>query len=479
MSRSISLTSSANQLREPDRESAQSGSHTRQYNSSGQNDGQPSKHQDHAQDKLNKTNGVHSEKDAEKQREPPRSHYAAAIQTFSPIWFAIVMNTGVLGQFPPTLKFLATNISGIIMHQTPQPYNGRWWFICSCILYVTSLVLFCSFVLVLLLRAILYPKTVPGPGAKQPSVSAEEISISACIPISILTLIDQTIYIASDANWNGTGHGFMLFCYVAWWVVVVWILITTQATYVNLTRTSAISPDTLPPACIIPGVGVVTAAVVGASVVTYGYDVSPQLAVPVIIVGYILIGWGIFWALFVYATFFIRSLNAGWLPPEKIPTLLFLVGPPGQTAGALMALGSAAQKHFPNYGDDSPIFTLMGGQSFAATSALFALIFLGLYALWLIYSIYGILEAAFAGKIKSFTFTWWGTIFPTATGNLAFVFLADGFNSQAFAVLSCIWLVVLFIDYFACWIFTIIGIVKGDLLDGREEDEKEARQKSD
>ena len=81
----------------------------------------------------------------------------------------------------------------------------------------------------------------------------------------------------------------------------------------------------MPLSPFLPAVGVATVALVGGQIVTYAYDISPRLAVPVIIVGYLLDGLAIWLSIILYGIFFQRLIARGWPEPAKRPTLMMLV----------------------------------------------------------------------------------------------------------------------------------------------------------
>lgn len=54
-------------------------------------------------------------------------------------------------------------------------------------------------------------------------------------------------------------------------------------------------------------------------------DISPRLAIPVVILGYFLAGLAVWITLILYGVYFNWSMAVGWPPPPKLPTLLMLV----------------------------------------------------------------------------------------------------------------------------------------------------------
>ena len=92
-----------------------------------------------------------------------------------------------------------------------------------------------------------------------------------------------------------------------------------------LFRTNLIDDRSINPSLFLPVVGVATAAVVGGQVVNYAFDISPRLAVPVIIVAYLLGGFAIWLSVILYSIFFHRLMASGWPEPAKRPSLMMLV----------------------------------------------------------------------------------------------------------------------------------------------------------
>ena len=90
---------------------------------------------------------------------------------------------------------------------------------------------------------------------------------------------------------------------------------------------------------------------------------------------------------------------------------------------------------------------------------------------------YLIIEAAFKKQL-SYSLQWWGTIFPMATVNTAWIAFATEMDSPTFRTLAAIFLILLFIDYFINWGFTIRDIWMGKLLNGsRSENPANGRVK--
>ena len=64
---------------------------------------------------------------------------------------------------------------------------------------------------------------------------------------------------------------------------------------------------------------------VGGLVCSYADDVSPRLAVPVIVTGYFLAGLAVWISIILYGMYFRQYMVVGWPEPAKRPSLLTLV----------------------------------------------------------------------------------------------------------------------------------------------------------
>ena len=139
----------------------------------------------------------------------------------------------------------------------------------------------------------------------------------------------------------------------------------------------------------------------------------------------------------------------------------------GQASGAIQELGNAASKNFGQY-NQGTFLTQQATSPIASISVVLALMFVGFDLFWLMFALYFIVDGAAQRKL-SFTMTWWSTIFPVATLNIALLNLSIEMDSPAFRVLTTGMLLILLIDYFICWGFTFWGIWEGRILNGREE----------
>ena len=200
----------------------------------------------------------------------------------------------------------------------------------------------------------------------------------------------------------------------------------------------------------------------------YSDGANARLSIPIIIVGYIICGLGFFVALLIYAAYFVKLINHGLPPPHLTPSLIMLVGPSGQTAAAVLALGSAAKTHFGAYGKGT-FLQAQPGELLATVGVLLALLVIGIGLLFAIFAVYILVDTAVKRQHK-YTLIWWSTIFPMATFNTTFIELGVKMDSPTFRTLATIFLLLLLVDYFTNWAFTIRDIWLGKLLNGPRSD---------
>ncbi|KAL9070531.1 MAG: hypothetical protein Q9161_004828 [Pseudevernia consocians] len=251
-----------------------------------------------------------------------KSAFQNTLENFTPLWFVIPMNTGILG---------------ILMHQLPYQFNGLP--ILSTIMYLLDLTIFALVCCMTTLRWALYPKAAQ----RKTAASIDEIAFLALAPITFLTLASLTGLIVSNAYWGG--HACSIVAYVMWWIGMSWMLTTCTdvdipplvilltmtvgvGICITLFRANLIDDRSMTPSPLLSAVGVATAAVTGGQIINYAYDISPRLAVPVIIVAYLLGGLAIWLSIILYGVFFHRLMASGWPEPAKRPALMMLVSDP-------------------------------------------------------------------------------------------------------------------------------------------------------
>jgi len=181
---------------------------------------------------------------------------------------------------------------------------------------VLDLVLFVVFSFIFLLRLVLYRSAA----VSEIFENVREITYLGAPAIAFLTLVAQVALTCS----NSWGHGFTILAYVLWSIGMAWIVTVCTTLYISAAKLSIIKDATMPTAVFLPLVGVMTAATVGGLMANYAYEISGRLAMPVIIVSYMCVGYGVLVSLLAYASYLHKLMITGWPPADEIPGLILL-----------------------------------------------------------------------------------------------------------------------------------------------------------
>ena len=291
------------------------------------------------------------------------------------------------------------------MHTLPYQFPGLR--VISTVLFVVDLVIFILCSVLMSLRFLLYRRAA----WDEITSDVNELCFMSCFPIAWMTLTSLTSLIVSNSYWGG--HAFTIVAYVMWWISVAWVLLFGIGTYIILTLRPLTKAYDLSLSIILPAVATSTAAVVGGFLAIYSASISARLAVPMIIMSFMLVGIGFFVAMMVFALLLQRILANSWFDGVRRPSLVILLGPVGQSASALLALSTASTIHFADYGK-GPLLRQEAAMALHGACVLFALMMFGLGIFWASYAVYAILDAV-VRKHAKWTPAWYSTIFPSGT----------------------------------------------------------------
>jgi len=232
--------------------------------------------------------------------------WGAALESFRPMWFAIVISSSGIG----------------LVLNGPFVYRAHWQITIATIMYIVALITFFVFLGLQIARWIVFPHVAVRRAMSDP----DELGAYAIPPIALMTLASLTIMQVST-SWGG--YAFMMVGYVLWWIGVVWVFITAVVVLCTLIYTGSQSGRNMSPVLFMAPVGLATAGAEAGFITIFGNgegQMSPRLAVPMIVVGYFALGIAFFMALLLYTIYFHRLLSAGWSAPAKRAGLFILVG---------------------------------------------------------------------------------------------------------------------------------------------------------
>jgi tellurite resistance protein TehA-like permease len=293
-------------------------------------------------------------------------------------------------------------ILATLMHTLPYQFSGLKTI--ASVLYLLDLIIFIICVVLMTARFLTYRKTA----WTEITSDVNELCFMSCFPIAWMTITALTSLIVSNAPW---GSSFTIVAYVMWWIAVAWTYTFAVGIYIILTVKQLTEARTLSLAIVLPAVACSTAALEGGILAIYSRDISARLAVPMIIVSFMLVGIGFLVAINIYSLFLQRILVNGWFDAAKRPSLTILLGPAGQSASALLALADASTMHFGQYGKGEFL------QQTAATAlhgacVIIALMMFGLGLFWSAFDVYAIMDSIVRREAR-WSPAWYATIFPT------------------------------------------------------------------
>jgi len=349
-----------------------------------------------------------------------------------------------------------SGVLGILTHQCPYQFRGLRTI--STIFYLLDLILFIIFSIIFILRFIMFESQA----YNEIINNQADLMLVACWPIAFMTLTSLTPLILSNTSWGG--HPWTIVGYVMWWFVVLANLIILFFVFITLIRHHEASDRRMPMQVILPAVSVSTIAVTGGLITSLSNDMSPRLAIPIIITSFMLVGIGILLGLILSTYLFHNLLAQGWPPPPATPTLFIFVGPMGQSAAALQFLGAAAQTHakFAPY-NKGTFITAESAPPLNVACVLIALMLTGLGIIWTIFAVYAMIERAVQKKL-SWTPSWNAIIFPLGTLTTSTSLFGIAMDSPAWRVVTAMLIIVLTGVFFVNLGFTLTKIWRGELL---------------
>jgi tellurite resistance protein TehA-like permease len=347
-------------------------------------------------------------------------------------------------------------IIAILLHQLPYQFRGLP--VISTVAFVIDLLLFIIFSLLFLLRFAWFGRQA----YYEVTDNINELALGACWPIAWQTLSSLTGLVVSNAYWGS--HAFTLVSYVMWWFGTGWTVAYLLFTLLTLIRRHNAFDRRLPPTIVIPAVGVATAATTGGLIASYADGISARLAVPIIIVSFMMVGIGIFLSIFLYGYLLHDFFVDGWPAPDNIASVWVFIGPMGQSAAALQILGSAASTYgrFAGY-NKGTFLTESAATMLDVACVLLALLLSGMGIIWTLISVCAMAEKVWQGQLK-WTLTWNSIIFPTGTLTTSFLLMSIEMDSPTFRVVTTALAILLILVFLLNTAFTFLRVAKGELL---------------
>ncbi|EXJ75946.1 uncharacterized protein A1O5_00454 [Cladophialophora psammophila CBS 110553] len=349
------------------------------------------------------------------------------IKYFTPSWFTVTMGTGVVAS---------------LLNQFP--YNARWLYWLSVVVFCLNIGLFALFIFVSILQFILFPRvwiTI----VERPN----QAFFLSSIPVSLGTIVNMMVFVCAPA-WG------KWVVYLAWglWMAdaALSLLCALFLPFLLVIKRQEETPlSTITALQTFPVIGTVVASATAALVA--GVLPDNEQALVTVLIGYVLWGVGVPSAIFILITYWQR-LTIHKLPPRELIVSCFIpLGPLNMGAFAIMKLGNVAMRVFPL---TETIHPLAGDLAYNF-GVLLSLILWGFTLLWLFLAVATIYHC----KHFPFNMGWWGFTFPIGTLALSSNTLAEEIPSRFFRVIGSVTSVCVFL----LWILVVYATLR-DLITG-------------
>ena len=334
-----------------------------------------------------------------------------------------------------TQTFLISQGSGVlavVLHDLDWGFHGSHTI--STILWIFTIVIYFIFLMIYLLKVIRHPRTV----RQELDKDIVELSCLASISITFGVITDMVALVSAQA-W---GHSWSMLAYVLSWIHVAIAFTANVGIPYKYFASEPPGIDGMPPNVVLPSIAGITAAAT-CGVVAFSGKLSSRADVPLILVGYIILGLGLPFSFIVTAVYITRLFSSGLPPRAQNSTNWILVGPLGQAAYACQILGAASASpghlSFAEY-NRGYFITANSGEIISTVSTLAALVLWGYATFWVLFCMAATvhLEVFSQDGIKNskYSLSAWSPMFPLGVYTLATLQFGKNMNAPAWNALS-------------------------------------------
>ncbi|GES63281.1 malic acid transport protein [Aspergillus terreus] len=268
------------------------------------------------------------------------------------------------------------------------------------------------------------------------------------------------------------GAAWGIVAYVLWWINTAMAVVVLMGIPYVFVRIQPPGVKAVLPGVLLPLITTLTSAAGGGVICRYG-ALSSRLQVPVIMVSFLEVGLGLALAVTLADTFMTRLFDKSFPSVDEIYQDMILCGPFGQGSFALQILGQAVSRDALAEYNRGTFLTADAAKPIAFASELAGLLVWEYGTFWWCFAIISI-SHTFISRTRhrqqtSFTLAAWSLVFPWGVYTNAAVELGKLMDSPAFKVWSTALLLMLLMIWVVNHIFTIKGLVTGDLLGVRQE----------
>jgi len=352
----------------------------------------------------------------------------------------------------------------------PYPITGgpRWLRDIAYILWIIDIVLTSSFVMLLLLRWMIWPWTL-----RKNLLEFPGNSFLGALPISINTIIIGIIGFydyRTSARWAA---------FVVWWVNLVLTLFVSVVVFCLDTThiaPSSVTLDKIAGVWVMITVPLFTLAGSGANLSNYLTHESTKCAVAVTMISWLVWGWGVLLLTMILSIYLWRLVSQKLPGPMLIATGFLPVAALSQGAYAVwqlsIFLGGLIRSGFgPTQVVHPPLADMIRSstaESVHWAGILIMLAMLGQASVWLVQATVGMLYQ----RPKSFHVGWWSLVFPWASYANAWAVISRDLRNNGMRGWADTQIVISTILWLFCAGMTVwFGLIKGDMFSSPGLDE--------
>lgn len=300
----------------------------------------------------------------------------------------------------------STGVLATVLFQLDWQFRGSE--IIATVVWIFTIAILVLFSVIYILKIVLLPETV----RRQLTSNLMEVCYLSSPSITFGTIVEMVALVCAKA-W---GPSWGMVAYVLSWInVFIAFVVAIGVPYTYFRRTPP-GIDSMPPSVLLPTIAPITAAA-ACGIVCFNGELSARAQVPMIITGYVLLGFGLTDAVILIGVYVVRLVNGGFLGKGQVWLNYTTVGPLGQASAALQLLGKAASapgnKTFASY-NRGTFITASAGQVLEAVGTLSGLLIWGYAAWWMLFSLALTVHLGiFAdGGIREYSFSAWSSVYP-------------------------------------------------------------------
>lgn len=379
------------------------------------------------------------------------------VRHFTPAWFTVIMGTG-------SIAILCLNFP----YGTQSPVAT----------YLALAFLFMGLALFLLFTAISVARYTLYPDIWHRMVHHPVQSLYlGTFPMAAATLL--TVSTTAVRETFGLGRSFVYTLWVLWWVDVV-ISIACFCGTLHMMKGRQEHPlESMTLRWLLPVVTLIVVSSAGGVIAPVITAYSPSGALITVTFCVCMVSVALPVVMMMLTIYLLRCMVYGYPQGSLILSSIFPLGPFGQSAYAILLIGSALRSIIPeSFGDAQGLFQSATTPIIVQTfCVMIALALWAFETMWLVFALLAMRHAVNNEGRFSFQLSFWGLIFPNGVYANITIILGSTFSSNFFRVFGAAYAVATFLLWLYVFVQTVRVLPSGRIFES-SPDEKEIAEES-